>query len=208
MVFYLLLFRFYRNFAVFVHSITSTQMRKIVTLLLVMSSIALGMQAQDYLALEVPELEPVLLNSAEMDDNHPHLSLSTIPTQQKRTNPVGLMEPVLPTPPNYKFMDDMTFVGVPLFVAGIIAKGEKKAFRQDYNNSHSNTRLITHFKTSIDDYTQYFGPALTLGVKAVIPSITQIFLWSRLCRIERSAGRYGLNETHGMPDLLNFSAYL
>ena len=60
----------------------------------------------------------------------------------------------------YKFMDDMTFVGVPLFVAGIIAKSEKTAFKQQTKHS-----LLTHFKTSIDDYTQYFGPALTLGLK-------------------------------------------
>lgn len=65
----------------------------------------------------------------------------------------------------YKFMDDMTFVGVPLFVGGIILKGEKAAFRQNYNDGHSNTRLLTHFKSSIDDYSQYFGPAMTLGLK-------------------------------------------
>ena len=139
-------------------------MKRIVTLLL-LAGVGLGIQAQDYLTLAVPELEPVLLSAAEIDDNRPHLSLSTASEQQKDPMTVGLMEPELPTPPNYKFMDDMTFVGIPLFVAGIIAKGEKKAFRQDYNNSHSNTRLITHFKTSIDDYTQYFGPALTLGLK-------------------------------------------
>ncbi|MCR4765782.1 MAG: phosphatase PAP2 family protein [Bacteroidaceae bacterium] len=66
----------------------------------------------------------------------------------------------------YKFMDDMTFVGVPLFVGGIILKSEKNTFRQNYKDVyHSNTRLLTHFKSSIDDYTQYFGPAMTLGLK-------------------------------------------
>ena len=66
----------------------------------------------------------------------------------------------------YKFMDDMTFVGVPLFVGGIILKGEKAAFRQNTQDQrHSNTRLLTHFKSSIDDYSQYFGPAMTLGLK-------------------------------------------
>ena len=66
----------------------------------------------------------------------------------------------------YKFMDDMTFVGVPLFVGGMILKSEKNAFRQNYNDEwHANTRLLTHFKSSIDDYTQYFGPAMTLGLK-------------------------------------------
>ena len=62
----------------------------------------------------------------------------------------------------YQFMDDLTFVGVPLFVAGIIAKSEKKAFRQNDGTKHV---LLTEFKTHIDDYTQYFGPAMTLGLK-------------------------------------------
>lgn len=65
----------------------------------------------------------------------------------------------------HKFMQDMTWVGVPIFIAGIIAKSEKHAFRQNYNDRHANTRLITKFKTGIDDYTQFFGPALTLGLK-------------------------------------------
>ena len=60
----------------------------------------------------------------------------------------------------YKFMDDMTFVGVPLFVAGIIAKSEKNAFKQQTKHS-----LLTKFKTGIDDYTQFFGPAAVVGLK-------------------------------------------
>ncbi len=65
----------------------------------------------------------------------------------------------------YTFRQDMTWVGVPLFAAGIIAKSEKKSFRQDYNNIHSNIRLVTNFKTEIDNYTQYFGPAMAIGLK-------------------------------------------
>lgn len=67
--------------------------------------------------------------------------------------------------PHFKFLDDISWAGVPLFVAGIIAKKEKQAFRQDYRNSHVNTRLVTDFKSSVDDYLQYFSPALTLGLK-------------------------------------------
>ena len=59
----------------------------------------------------------------------------------------------------YKFKDEMTYVGVPLFIAGIIAKSEKTSFRQDYNNNHSRTRLLTNFHSEIDNYTQ-FAPAL------------------------------------------------
>jgi len=62
----------------------------------------------------------------------------------------------------YKVMDDLTFVGVPVFLAGIIAKGEKHAFRQNDGTKHV---LLTDFKTKIDDYSQFFGPAMTVGLK-------------------------------------------
>ena len=63
----------------------------------------------------------------------------------------------------YKFMDDLTFAGIPLFVAGIIAKSEKKSFRQNTpDNKHT---LLTDFKTGIDDYSQFFGPVVTTGLK-------------------------------------------
>ena len=65
----------------------------------------------------------------------------------------------------YKFMDDLTFVGVPLFVAGIAIKGDKAMFAQNNKDGKANTQLLTDFKTGIDDYTQYFGPALTVGLK-------------------------------------------
>ena len=44
---------------------------------------------------------------------------------KSRTNPV--IKP-------YKFLDDQTWVGIPVFATGLIAKAEKTAFRQDYNN--------------------------------------------------------------------------
>ena len=63
----------------------------------------------------------------------------------------------------YKVLNDLTFVGVPLFVAGIIAKSEKKAFRQNTgDNKHT---LVTEFKTHIDDYSQMFGPVMATGLK-------------------------------------------
>jgi hypothetical protein len=63
----------------------------------------------------------------------------------------------------YKVLDDLSFVGVPLFTAGIIAKSEKKSFRQNDGSKHV---LLTEFKTHIDDYTQFFGPVMTVGLKA------------------------------------------
>ena len=65
-----------------------------------------------------------------------------------------------------KFMDDQTWVGIPVFVAGMIAKAEKTAFRQDYNNENTKIRLIKYnFHSEIDNYTQFSGIALTAGLK-------------------------------------------
>ena len=66
----------------------------------------------------------------------------------------------------YKFLDDQSWGGIPLFLSGIIAKGEKEAFRQDYNNPNTKIRLIKYnFHSEIDNYTQFSGIALTAGLK-------------------------------------------
>ena len=68
----------------------------------------------------------------------------------------------------YKFMDDLTFVGVPLFLAGWAIKGDKAMFRVNAKaeqGGKKNTQLLTDFKTGIDDYTQFFGPAMVVGLK-------------------------------------------
>ena len=109
------------------------------------------------LKLEVPEMKAELgtVNNEEFDRSA--LSLTAPDPKmdfaffKSRTNP---------NTKAYKFMDDMTFVGVPLFIAGIIAKSEKNAFKQQTKHS-----LVTKFKTGIDDYTQFFGPAAVVGLK-------------------------------------------
>ena len=68
-----------------------------------------------------------------------------------------------PTVRPYKVMDDLTFVGIPVFAAGALAKGEKRAFR--VNQPGNNHTLLTSFKTRIDDYSQFFGPAMATGLK-------------------------------------------
>ena len=65
-------------------------------------------------------------------------------------------------------MDDMTFVGIPLFVAGLAIKSDKAMFRVNQKaeaGGKKNTQLLTDFKTGIDDYTQFFGPAMVVGLK-------------------------------------------
>lgn len=66
----------------------------------------------------------------------------------------------------YTFMQDQTWVGIPVFAAGWIIKGEKEAFRQNYNNENTKIRLIKYnFHTEIDNYTQFAGIGLTVGLK-------------------------------------------
>ena len=85
----------------------------------------------------------------------------------------------------YKFMDDLTFAGVPVFLAGIIAKSEKRAFRQNDGTKHV---LLTDFKTKIDDYSQFFGPAVTVGLK--LGGVEGRSDWGRL--LASSALSYGI----------------
>ena len=149
-------------------------MKKI--LLMVVAAIGLfgtvGASAAGFL-----NMEPMKLTTPEME---PKLDYSVRDVQLEKLSTLNKMTPLstaevnkyqmtwMRTNPDvkpYKVMDDLTFVGIPVFAAGWIIKSEKNSFRQDYNNKHSNTRLLTNFKTGIDDYTQYFGPAMTVGLK-------------------------------------------
>ena len=114
------------------------------------------------LKLQTPEME-MKLDCQAAPDYRPELELPMSPlmgSSEKyqltwmRTNP-GVKP--------YKVMDDLTFAGIPLFVAGIIAKGEKKSFRQ--NTGDNRHTLVTDFKTEIDNYTQFFGPVMATGLK-------------------------------------------
>ena len=149
-------------------------MKHLFTMFLLLT--ALTATANDYrdnyreeaIKLEIPEWN-FDLTSVHNTASVPKLKLGEYPSVPTANAVEGKIN-WLKTNPGvkpYKFMDDMTFVGIPLFVAGIILKSEKKAFRQNYNDEfHANTRLLTHFKSSIDDYTQYFGPVMTVGLKA------------------------------------------
>ena len=121
------------------------------------------------------DMEPLLLDTPEMKaelvdlPNQRDIRLDMIAPStsqgmdfdffKSKTNP-GLKP--------YKFMDDMTFVGIPLFVAGWALKGDKAMFRVNAKTEQGgkkNTQLLTDFKTRIDDYLQFFGPAMTVGLK-------------------------------------------
>jgi len=116
------------------------------------------------LTLEVPEMKAELVSLAEPSVNLDAVAPSASPKMdfdffKTKTNP-GVKA--------YKFMDDMTFVGIPLFAAGWAIKGDKAMFRVNAKAEQGgkrNTQLVTDFKTGIDDYTQFFGPAMVVGLK-------------------------------------------
>lgn len=115
------------------------------------------------LTLETPEMRPELV---ALPANPFEGKVATPVTVNSQGMDLRFFKQVTnPGVKPYKFMDDLTFVGIPIFAAGWIIKSEKASFRQDYNNTHTNTRLIANFKTGIDDYTQFFGPVMTVGLK-------------------------------------------
>lgn len=65
----------------------------------------------------------------------------------------------------YTFFQDQTYVGIPLFLAGVIAKSEKRSFRQNTEDMrNTRTRLLTNFHSEIDNYTQFAPAVLALGL--------------------------------------------
>ena len=142
----------------------------------ILVALLLGMSMTSFaedLKLTVPELEPKLVYS-ETESNQPDLNIHEMEAKamaashkwkpdfdffKSKTN-----DGVKP----YKVMDDLTFVGIPLFAAGWAVKGDKAMFRVNQKaekGGKKNTQLLTDFKTGIDDYTQFFGPAMVVGLK-------------------------------------------
>ena len=137
-------------------------MKHFLTAILMVIAVAAQANTDSYkdmetLKLTVPEMKAELGTATTENYNRNELALKAPEAKmdfaffKSRTNP---------NTKAYKFMDDMTFAGVPLFIAGIIAKSEKNAFKQQTKHS-----LVTKFKTGIDDYTQFFGPAAVVGLK-------------------------------------------
>ena len=89
----------------------------------------------------------------------------------------------------YTFIQDQTWTGIPVFLAGLIAKGEKEAFRQNYNNPNTKIRLIKYnFHSEVDNYTQFSGIALTAGLK--LAGVEGRSSWPRL--VASSLASYGV----------------
>lgn len=117
------------------------------------------------LALDVPEMKAELV---KLPEQHVLNFDKAAPEASSKMDFDFFKQKTNPGVKPYKFMDDMTFVGIPLFVAGWAIKGDKAMFRVNQSaekGGKSNTQLLTDFKTGIDDYTQFFGPAMVVGLK-------------------------------------------
>ena len=110
------------------------------------------------LKLKVPEMKPELVEISTRPELDTYGTTAGLDFDffKSKTNP-----DVKP----FQVIDDLTFVGVPLFIAGWAVKGDKAMFRVNNKEAKENTQLLTNFKTGIDDYTQFFGPAVTVGLK-------------------------------------------
>ncbi len=140
--------------------------------LLTLAAVALTIQAnaENYrdmepLKLEVPEMKAELVKLPTLSN----ISFERVaPTASPKFDFDFFKTKTNPGVQPYKFMDDMTFVGIPLFAAGWAVKGDKAMFRVNAKaeqGGKKNTQLLTDFKTGIDDYTQFFGPAMVVGLK-------------------------------------------
>ncbi len=144
-----------------------------------MMALALHVQAFNYETLEfpkmeVPEMKAELVKMDATPTPSDMLSITSMNNAELNAEMVaGKWKPDFdffkqktnPGTKAYKFMDDMTFVGVPLFLAGLAVKGDKEMFRVNNKSGKKSTQLLTDFKTGIDDYSQFFGPAMVVGLK-------------------------------------------
>ena len=128
------------------------------------------------LTLEVPEMKAELTDMSETSSTLLDMTAPSTSSTMNLTTAANQWKPDFdflksktnPGVKPYKFMDDLTFVGIPLFVAGWAIKGDKAMFRVNAKaeqGGKKNTQLLTDFKTGIDDYTQFFGPAMVVGLK-------------------------------------------
>ena len=110
--------------------------------------------------LETPEMKPVLTMD-EYTGGNVALEMMPMTPAAPELPALAAAKDIKP----YTFWDDQTYVGIPLFIAGIIAKSEKESFRQDYTNKKSANRLIKYnFHSEIDNYTQFVPMFLSTGL--------------------------------------------
>ena len=125
---------------------------------------AITAAANDYICNEKLSMQidsmPATLTMAQRQ-NDLNLSLCLSDKSMNMAETVKMDKEIRP----YTFFEDQTYVGIPLFLAGVIAKQEKHSFRQDYNNTTKRSRLIKNtFHNELDNYTQFAPAVLAMGL--------------------------------------------
>lgn len=137
----------------------------LVTVALAIQANANNYRNMEPLTIDVPELKFEMSSQPEQTVNSLDMAY---PSASPKMDVDFFKSKTNPGVKPYKFLDDMTFVGVPLFFAGWALKSDKAMFRVNQKaeqGGKKNTQLLTDFKTGIDDYTQFFGPAMVVGLK-------------------------------------------
>ena len=163
-------------------------MKRLFIVLVLGMLVSIGAYANDYqgmepLKLTTPEMKPELVAIEDPFENNTPVT-TTGNALDLRFFKTVTNDGVKP----YKFMDDMSFVGVPLFLAGLAIKGDKAMFRVNEKGAKENTQLLSDFKTGIDDYAQFFGPVATVGLK--LAGVEGRSDWPRL--LASAAMSYGI----------------
>ena len=163
-------------------------MKRLFIVLVLGMLVSIGAYANDYqgmepLKLTTPEMKPELVAIEDPFENNTPVT-TTGNALDLRFFKTVTNDGVKP----YKFMDDMSFVGVPLFLAGLAIKGDKALFRVNEKGAKENTQLLSDFKTGIDDYAQFFGPVATVGLK--LAGVEGRSDWPRL--LASAAMSYGI----------------
>ena len=119
------------------------------------------------------ETEPVSETTNE-PSNYPRLTLNTLDYFNTSLAPKTSSAPKyqffksVEVEKPYKFMDDITFVGLPIFGAGWLINSQKTYFRQNHTDKDPlrvYDRLLTDFHSEFDNYTQFAPMVLATGLK-------------------------------------------
>ena len=122
-----------------------------------------GLMSSNHLELKVDSMPTSLSSLSSMDVSQaaPTTYALDMKTPNENLSATGFFSDKKKDVKPYTFKEDMTYAGVPLFIAGIIAKGEKARFRMNATGVSKRVQLLTNFHTGIDDYTQFAPVALS-----------------------------------------------
>ena len=140
-------------------------MKRLITLTIFLASVMASFADTDADSLLLAQLEP------EQDEAYAELmqasTLAEPQTENLKTYKNWAGETCIAeqpgnthTHPYYNWKRDLTYAGIPIFLASFIIKDQKRAFRS------ARFHYEKSFKSEIDNYSQFFPYAAIVGMKA------------------------------------------